>query len=62
MKLKEKIFKKMLEKPINDILIVSYDLYHNACRVYLDENDILSLEDYCILVNDKLKNLYNTEV
>ena len=56
---KQRLFNKMLEKPINDILYVSYELYHNSCRVYLDEDQIPTLEEFCNIVNDKLKNLYN---
>ena len=56
---KQRLFNKMLEKPINDILYVSYELYHNSCRVYLEEEQIPTLEEYSVLINDKLKNLYN---
>lgn len=61
MKIREKFFKKVLEKPINDILLVSYQLYYNSCRVYLEDKDIISLEDYSILVNDKLQELYSNK-
>lgn len=56
---KQRMFNKVLEKPITDILIVSYELYHNSCAVYLAEKDILCFEDYCILVRDKLNESYS---
>lgn len=58
-KIKEKFFKKVLEKPINDFLYVSYQIYYNSCRVYLDDKDIISLDDYSKLINEKLKDLYS---
>lgn len=59
MKIKEKLFRRFLEKPINDILLVSYEMYRNSCLVYLDELNIPTLEEYSTIINDKLKNLYN---
>ena len=56
---KQRMFNKFLEKPITDVLIVSYELYHNSCAVYLNDNDILSFEDYCILVKNKLDGMYD---
>ena len=58
MKIKEKIFKKFMEKPINDILYVTYDIYVLSCRVYLDADKIPTFEEYCQCVNDKLKSCY----
>ena len=56
---KQRLFNKFLEKPITDLTIVSYELYHNACSVYLCESEILTYEDYCILLKEKLDNMYN---
>lgn len=56
---KQRFFNKVLEKPINDILYVTYELYHNSCRVYLEEENIPTIEDFSQIVNDKLKELYN---
>jgi len=56
---KQRMFNKVLEKPINDILFVTYELYRDSCRVYLDEESIPNFEDFGQIVNDKLKQLYN---
>ena len=58
MKLKQKLFNKMLEKPINDILYVTYEIYELSCKVYLDADKIPSFEEYCKCVNEKLKSCY----
>ena len=55
---RQRMFNKMLEKPINDILFVSYELYKSSCLVYLSESEIPSLEEYSNLVNQKLKDIY----
>lgn len=55
---KQRMFNKFLEKPITDITIVSYEIYHNACSVYLNEVDIITYEDYCKLLKEKLDLMY----
>lgn len=55
---RQRMFNKFLEKPITDITIVSYEIYHNACSVYLHEVDIITYEDYCKLLKEKLDKMY----
>lgn len=56
-KLKEKFFKKIMEKPINDTLFASYNVY-NKMLDSLNSHFRLSFEEYCQLVNDELKTIY----
>ena len=49
----------MLEKPINDILYITYDMYELSCKVYLDADKIPTFEEYCQAVNERLKSAYN---
>lgn len=58
MGLKKKMFNRLLEKPITDITIVTYELYHNSQRVYLDESNCINYEDFCKLIKEKLEELY----
>lgn len=58
MGLKKKMFNKLLEKPITDITIVTYELYLNSQRVYLDESNCINYEDFCKLIKEKLEELY----
>lgn len=56
-KIKEKIVKKMLEKPINDLLIASYNYYLKICNLY-DINNKKSFEEYGNTIKNELNNLY----
>lgn len=56
---RQRMFNKMLEKPINDILYVTYQEYYSCCRHFMLEENILSFDDYCFSINNKLKELYN---
>lgn len=56
---KQRMFNKFLEKPITDVLIVSYDLYKLSCSVYLDADKIPNFEEYCQLIKENLNHLYN---
>ena len=56
---KQRLFNRMLEKPINDILYITYDMYLLSCKVYLDADKIPTFDEYCECVNDRLKSAYN---
>ena len=56
-KLKEKFFKKIMEKPINDTLLASYNVY-NKMLDSLNCSFRLSFDEYCQLVNDELHSFY----
>lgn len=58
MGLKKKVFNRLLEKPITDLTIVTYDLYVMSCRVYLDSDQIPTYEDYCKIVKENLEKMY----
>lgn len=55
---KQRLFNKMLEKPINDILYVTYQEFYSCCKHFMLEENILSFEDYCFSINQKLKYFY----
>lgn len=56
---RQRLFNKMLEKPINDILLITYEMYELSCKVYLDASQVPTFEEYCQCVNDRLKSAYN---
>lgn len=56
-KLKEKFFKKVMEKPINDLLQASYNYYLKICNLY-EINNKKSFEEYATCINNELNNLY----
>lgn len=56
-KLKEKFFKKIMEKPINDLLQASYNYYIKICNLY-EINNKKSFEEYGQCINNELNNLY----
>lgn len=56
---KQRLFNRMLEKPINDILYITYEMYDLSCKVYLEADKVPTFEEYCECVNDRLKTAYN---
>ena len=58
---KQRLFNRMLEKPINDILYVSYELYMDL-QFGNNSIQIVDFDSYCNLVNSKLKEVYNPNI